>query len=1229
MGLAVAWPATLLAEMIERRFEIGAGVAVETLKVAARQGEVEILISVGAPTEVLTNSISGQYKVQDALDRMLEGTSLMAVPVSNGKAFGILKRATERGNDPVRSETNSRKQKQNAKTVNTTSNDKATNGSRLLGGLVSIVLASGNTLLSQGTGEKDIHELSPFTVTASNDEGYTASETLAGTRLKTNLRDLGASITLVTGALMNDLGAQDLQEVLPYIANVEVGGGMFGTFAAEGAVNSFGQGTATTLARQRPQSTSRVRGLAAADLTRNYSISKLPVDGYIVDRVAIQRGANAMLFGLGSPAGLINSQLIQAGFADTNEIEFRTDNYGTVRASLDVNRVLADKKFAVRVAALYEDQEFVQEPTFERDRRIFGTFTYKPFKNTTIRVNAESGKITSSRPDYVGPINGLSEQWFSAGMPLATRQNYNTAASPPFPLGDGRVGGVTNGPMNVWENSTVMRPNGQFNGLGLIRRRDPNSILNKAADPVGPWRFITSGTYRGQDLGGGRQGNDPAGRHSRSEEQGFLDLNMLNFEKIKLMAAELVGESFDAYDFTFEQLFLRDVSSQNAGIEFSYHREEYDNLLDDGQWDGISASVWVDVNPYLADGTTNPNLGRPFVFNQNPQLQHDQFSEETRRLSAFYEIDFTQGDSKNWLGKHMFNVAISKQSSRDFHDEAPYALAPGDRSAEDAGAWVRNVGNIGSFNAHPTTISYVGDSVLGASSYDQIKIKQHANPFRYTRGEIYKYNIFDRETQQWKALSGEVTARARKANVALNDVKSKAAIAHSKWLGGHFITTFGWREDEVDLHSYITERDDFNLVKVGTTDTLTPVGTIKDSIFSYGSVFHFPRKWLKRLKLPEHADLSVHYNESGNFSPRAGRTDAAGSPLPSPGGETKEYGLSVSLMDRKINAKLNFYKTNLANASASTPIGNNEIIGEGLIFIRAGNYLAEARRQMEEFNNPVLSSELKAIAEQFLAIAPPSLKDAYGYTRSGDYLINFSDPANSDQTADVVGEGMELELYARPIKGLNVGFNVAQQRVVQANIAPAFRKLFDQLTPKWQPLFHLPVSASEYAEGNFTGPTIKDRWDDVASRLEQTRRSEGLTNPEVREWRWNLFANYSFQTQSRLAGWGLGGALRWQDSSVIGYHSDDFINSLGEVLQTADLNNPIRGSALLQGDVWFSYRTKLFDRIDWKLQLNVRNALRDKKVVPIRGQPDSPYTEIAQVRVTQPTTYILSSTFEF
>jgi len=51
--------------------------------------------------------------------------------------------------------------------------------------------------------------------------------------------------------------------------------------------------------------------------------------------------------------------------------------------------------------------------------------------------------------------------------------------------------------------------------------------------------------------------------------------------------------------------------------------------------------------------------------------------------------------------------------------------------------------------------------------------------------------------------------------------------------------------------------------------------------------------------------------------------------------------------------------------------------------------------------------------------------------------------------------------------------------------------------------------------------------------------------------------------------------------------------------------------------------------VDWTIQLNVRNALRNEKLIGVRAQPDSPFTDIAQVRLTQPTTFILTSTWDF
>src|SRR5262245_60648472 len=46
--------------------------------------------------------------------------------------------------------------------------------------------------------EDEVVELSPFEVTAGDNESYTAATTLAGNRLNTELRDIGNSVTVIT-----------------------------------------------------------------------------------------------------------------------------------------------------------------------------------------------------------------------------------------------------------------------------------------------------------------------------------------------------------------------------------------------------------------------------------------------------------------------------------------------------------------------------------------------------------------------------------------------------------------------------------------------------------------------------------------------------------------------------------------------------------------------------------------------------------------------------------------------------------------------------------------------------------------------------------------------------------------------------------------------------------------------------------------------------------------------
>ena len=81
--------------------------------------------------------------------------------------------------------------------------------------------------------EEDVFELSPFSVEASEDDGYMAQTTLAGSRVRTSVRDIGASIAIITQEYMEDTGATDGESLLANIGNVEVGGTL-GNFANSG-----------------------------------------------------------------------------------------------------------------------------------------------------------------------------------------------------------------------------------------------------------------------------------------------------------------------------------------------------------------------------------------------------------------------------------------------------------------------------------------------------------------------------------------------------------------------------------------------------------------------------------------------------------------------------------------------------------------------------------------------------------------------------------------------------------------------------------------------------------------------------------------------------------------------------------------------------------------------------------------------------------------------------------
>ena len=76
-----------------------------------------------------------------------------------------------------------------------------------------------------------------------------------------------------------------------------------------------------------------------------------------------------------------------------------------------------------------------------------------------------------------------------------------------------------------------------------------------------------------------------------------------------------------------------------------------------------------------------------------------------------------------------------------------------------------------------------------------------------------------------------------------------------------------------------------------------------------------------------------------------------------------------------------------------------------------------------------------------------------------------------------------------------------------------------------------------------------------------------------------------------------------------------------------DVNNPFFGSTESNVDAWISYKRKINrDKVDWKVQLNVRNLFADDAPIAVSI---ASFGQVARNRLPALTTWSLTNTFTF
>ncbi|MSU24747.1 MAG: hypothetical protein EXS32_13110 [Opitutus sp.] len=157
-------------------------------------------------------------------------------------------------------------------------------------------------------GASEVIELSPFQVTTNPNRGYTASETMTGSRVKTQIVDLPYSVHVMTSEFLEDFGLLELNDNLTHVSGftgLDIGGNFF------------------------------LRGFAASYQLRDGFLRLGRYGSSNIDRIEIIKGSSAAIYGRTSPGGMVNMISKQPKAEASQKLAFNYGDYGTQRVTLE------------------------------------------------------------------------------------------------------------------------------------------------------------------------------------------------------------------------------------------------------------------------------------------------------------------------------------------------------------------------------------------------------------------------------------------------------------------------------------------------------------------------------------------------------------------------------------------------------------------------------------------------------------------------------------------------------------------------------------------------------------------------------------------------------------------------------------------------------------------------------------------------------------------------------
>ena len=887
-------------------------------------------------------------------------------------------------------------------------------------------------------------KLNPFVVSEDDNVGYAATSTLAGTRINTALRDVGAAISIVTPEFLRDTAATNLGELLSLTTATEIGG-VSGNFA--GGATAAGRPDQSD-SRENPQGNNRVRGIGAATTTRDYFITDIPFDAYNSSGVTISRGPNSLLFGIGNPAGVIEGSVIHPQLQrNRTEIGTRYGSENSYRGTVDLNRVLEKGRVAFRIATVNEQNNYQQEPAFDRKRRAYGSVTVVLrdgkqstwFGKSSVRASGELGDSQSNPVNVIPPVNSMLN-FFQAPNPAI-------AAIPGTGIDARLIAGS---------------PTYSYRPKVTVDNRQSSAAIVAATPGIGVPYFIQIPVVfdtPGQQRPGYASSTNPAlaniagimGRIRYAQNPNLREA-IDTFYSGSIVPTGFVAQTLqntDIFDYRnrllsgglnhIDQVFqvgnlavTQELFGGRGGIELAYdqQRTRSTRLLPfsfgDNGGGTPGGGIAIDVAQYLSNDQPNPNLGRPFVDQQGITDRTSMGMREAFRATAFYRLDLEDRGKKLFglpLGNHIFTGL----QTRNRNDASTFSYATG---------WTSNTRNLntdvfqstlsGNFRTTPIVLQYLGPSVLGANSLNDVRITNVVDARVPQTGDTYNVSFFDFTGKKMVTEPLSVLRFLNGNSKSRQLIESQSFSLKSDFFKNNIVSVVGWRWDHLKTYSSLgnTRNADDSLNNAALRLDSKPNLDERGRNFTWSTVGRVPRYFTKRLPLG--IELGAFFNSSGNFNPVNIRSNLNGAIIPAPAGTTREYGVLVEFLDRRVSLRVNEFHTVQTNSSNSAQGATAGVYNYPSFML---DRYVTAQTQGIAFNTiPGVTAagyssyqQLYAAFQQLLPEPTRTLKNmrlnAAGTAVLSDSIAGLTD------TSDIDARGLEAELVGNVTNRWRVSFN--------------------------------------------------------------------------------------------------------------------------------------------------------------------------------------------------------------